>query len=82
MFYEWLPNYEPKDFYIYKNILLSYPAADLEIIRQDWQTIVEKIRNGKAHEISEGDTNYLGASVLIAISCSSQNHTSTTSRAF
>ncbi|MFE4130584.1 Sau3AI family type II restriction endonuclease [Peribacillus sp. YIM B13482] len=61
MFYEWLPSYEPKDFYIYKNILLSYPAADLEIIKQDWETIVEKIRNGKAHEISEGDTNYLGA---------------------
>ena len=30
-------------------------------IKQDWNTIVEKIRNGKAHEISEGDTLYLGA---------------------
>lgn len=30
-------------------------------IKQDWNTIVEKIKNGKAHEISEGDTLYLGA---------------------
>lgn len=30
-------------------------------IRQDWETITEKIHQGKAHEISEGDTLYLGA---------------------
>lgn len=30
-------------------------------IRADWQTIVNKVREGKAHEISEGDTLYLGA---------------------
>lgn len=30
-------------------------------IRQDWQVIVEKVHEGKAHEISEGDTLYLGA---------------------
>lgn len=30
-------------------------------IRQDWETIVKKIKAGKAHEISEGDTLYLGA---------------------
>ena len=30
-------------------------------IRRDWDTIVEKIKSGKAHEISEGDTLYLGA---------------------
>lgn len=30
-------------------------------IRSDWQTIVDKIHAGKAHEISEGDTLYLGA---------------------
>lgn len=34
---------------------------DLEVIRKDWEFIVEKIRNGKAHELSEGDTYYLGA---------------------
>lgn len=34
---------------------------DLEIIRNDWETIVGKIRNGKAHELSESDTMYLAA---------------------
>ena len=36
---------------------------DLIIIKQDWETIVGKIRDGKAHELSEGDTIYLGACV-------------------
>ena len=39
----------------------SFPSTDLEIIEKDWQTINEKIANGKAHELSEGDTFYLGA---------------------
>ncbi len=39
----------------------SYPSTDLEIIKQDWELIQQKIKNGKAHELSEGDTFYLGA---------------------
>lgn len=39
----------------------SFPAADLEIIKKDWETIKKKILDGKAHELSEGDTFYLGA---------------------
>ena len=39
----------------------SFPSTDLEIIKKDWKTINEKIANGKAHELSEGDTFYLGA---------------------
>lgn len=61
MFYEWLPEINREDYRIYKSILFSYPEADLEIIKQDWETILSKIRAGKAHELSEGDTNYLGA---------------------
>lgn len=34
---------------------------DLEIIKKDWETIQQKIIKGKAHELSEGDTLYLGA---------------------
>lgn len=34
---------------------------DMQIIRQDWETIVAKVRAGNAHELSEGDTLYLGA---------------------
>lgn len=39
----------------------EYSPADLKIIREDWNKIVGKIREGKAHEISESDTYYLGA---------------------
>lgn len=35
--------------------------TDLAIIQKDWELIVDKIKKGKAHEISEGDTLYLGA---------------------
>lgn len=39
----------------------SFPSTDLEIIKNDWETIKQKIADGKAHELSEGDTFYLGA---------------------
>ena len=37
------------------------PLVDREIIKQDWEKIVYKIKQGRAHELSEGDTIYLGA---------------------
>lgn len=39
----------------------EFPETDLEIIKQDWEFIKNKILQGKAHELSEGDTYYLGA---------------------
>lgn len=36
-------------------------GSDVEIIKKDWETIKNKIVEGKAHELSEGDTYYLGA---------------------
>lgn len=39
----------------------QYPNEDLKIIKQDWKIINQKIKDGKAHELSEGDTFYLGA---------------------
>ena len=41
--------------------LFTPPAEDLEIIRSDYAKILSKIRAGKAHELSESDTLYLGA---------------------
>lgn len=41
--------------------LFTPPAEDLEIIREDYEKIVGKVREGRAHELSEGDTLYLGA---------------------
>ena len=40
---------------------MALPEKDLLIIRQDFDTIVNKIKKGKAHELSEGDTDYLAA---------------------
>ncbi len=37
------------------------PEKDQRIIEADWNRIVKKIRDGKAHELSEGDTDYLSA---------------------
>lgn len=42
-------------------LIEGFPEEDLIIIMQDWSIIVSKIRDGKAHELSEGDTKYLGA---------------------
>ncbi len=41
--------------------LFEFPENDLEIIKNDYKIIIDKIKNGKAEEISESDTNYLGA---------------------
>lgn len=41
--------------------LFRFPAVDLKIIKDDWELIRSKIKAGKAHELSEGDTFYLGA---------------------
>lgn len=39
----------------------EYTNQDLIIIKKDWELINQKIKEGKAHELSEGDTFYLGA---------------------
>lgn len=39
----------------------SIPTEDIDVIRNDWNIIHQKILSGKAHELSEGDTFYLGA---------------------
>jgi DNA mismatch repair protein MutH len=41
--------------------LFEPPEVDLEIIKKDYAYIVKMIQSGRAHELSEGDTMYLGA---------------------
>lgn len=43
------------------SVLWRMTEKDLLIIRNDYNTIIEKIRRGEAHLLSEGDTEYLGA---------------------
>lgn len=49
------------DFKITHELLYSYPKEDLPVIIKDYNLIIQKIKDGKAHEISEADTMYLGA---------------------
>jgi DNA mismatch repair protein MutH len=41
--------------------LFSPPEQDIKVIKQDYEVIINKIKEGKAHELSESDTMYLGA---------------------
>jgi DNA mismatch repair protein MutH len=43
------------------DLLKDLPPRDVFQIQEDWEAIVDKIKAGRAHEISEGDTIYLGA---------------------
>lgn len=59
--YEYLKGRPRSEFPIVAAELFTYPVEDLLIIRDDWAKIIGKVRDGKAHEISESDTLYLGA---------------------
>ncbi|MDE6725339.1 MAG: hypothetical protein K2J79_07015, partial [Ruminiclostridium sp.] len=61
MSYEHLKDVPKGEFKIDKAILFSFPLEDLVIIERDWNIIMEKVRHGEAHLISEGDTMYLAA---------------------
>ena len=61
MSYEHLYDVPKGNYKIDRAILFSFPVADLAIIEHDWNVIMEKVRRGEAHLISEGDTMYLAA---------------------
>ena len=42
-------------------LLFRASDRDMSVIKRDWEFIQAKVRDGKAHELSEGDTTYLGA---------------------
>ena len=55
-------NKDKLDFKVTHEKLLNLALSeDLKQIEEDWKLIINKIRDGKAHEISEADTMYLGA---------------------
>ena len=61
IYYLYEPNKDRLDYVINYIKIFQIPEEDLEIIKNDYKIIIDKIKNGKAEEISEGDTNYLGA---------------------
>ena len=61
VFYEWKPEVKQEDYIIKDVVLYEFNEDDLCVIKNDWQIIIDKIKQGKAHEISESDTSYLAA---------------------
>ena len=47
--------------FVIKPVVFQIPQEDLEVFKSDWALIQKKVIEGKAHEISEGDTFFLGA---------------------
>ncbi len=73
IFYLHQANYDLLDYVIKLVDAWNYPTTDLEIIKNDWHLIKQKIEDGKAHELSEGDTFYLGACTKGANASSTRN---------
>lgn len=62
LWYLWTPDGNKYNYLITHEKLLDLELSnDIKQIEQDWNTIITKIKNGQAHEISEADTMYLGA---------------------
>ena len=62
LWYLWETNKDKKDLKItHEKMLELSNSEDLKQIEEDWNFIINKIRAGKAHELSEADTMYLGA---------------------
>ena len=59
------------DYRIDYTSLFSPEENDLEIIKADYKKIIDKIADGKAHELTESDTLYLAASTKGATAASS-----------
>jgi len=62
VFYLYEKDKDIYDLEILGSKIWTYPEEDLQIIRNDWRIITDKIAACKAEEISERDTAYLSAS--------------------
>lgn len=54
-----IDNQTMADYVIEKIFLYEWFEEDMEVILEDYRKITDKIKNGKAHELSESDGNYL-----------------------
>lgn len=66
MFIAWyldpqIKGYDKKNCEIISSLIYEMNEADYKIIKEDYNTIKNKVRAGLAHELSESDTNILGA---------------------
>ena len=69
VYYLWSSKIENRLDYIINFVYMFSPEGeDLEIIKNDYYKIKQKIIDGKAHELSESDTLYLGAATKASTS--------------
>lgn len=61
IFYLYQKNVSKWDLKFIYTVIWKLPENDLLIIKHDFQVIIDKIKRGEAHLLSEGDTEYLGA---------------------
>ena len=61
LFYLYVKGADKLDYEFLYRVLWKLPEKDLLIIRNDYKVIIDKIRRGEAHLLSEGDTVYLAA---------------------
>ena len=62
LWYLWEASKDKKDYKItHEKLLELSQSEDIKQIEEDWKFIINKIKEGKAHELSEADTMYLGA---------------------
>lgn len=61
MFYLYEKGKDFDDFTIIDSVIHDFSDEDLHIIKNDWEIITNKIKEGKAETLSESDTMYLGA---------------------
>lgn len=67
IYYLWNPKIENRLDYLINFVYMFSPEGeDLKIIENDFYAIKQKVLEGKAHELSEGDTLYLGAATKSA----------------
>lgn len=66
--YEYDPDSNPVDYLVKLVDLWHVPESDVPIFKHDWDTVVDKVRAGKAHELSGSDTLYLEAATKSATS--------------
>lgn len=59
--YLWEEGKDPLDYTVELVEEWEIPEGDLPQIKQDWQTVVDKVRQGRAEDISGSDTLYLEA---------------------
>lgn len=64
--YQYDKELNPVDYLVQLVELWGIPEEDVPTFKKDWDTVVRKIRRGKAHELSGSDTLYLEAATKAA----------------